>query len=74
MNCYLKKNYYAINASNNCNIEIYNEHSNSKGKDWSIHIDNSDYDSILYGDIQYLHQLQNYIYDACGLDIEYKIN
>lgn len=38
--------------------------SNTIGKDYNIHIDNCDMDTIRISDIQYLHQLQNEIYDA----------
>ena len=50
------------------NINGYNirigTYSNSIGKDFSIHIDNRDCDTILRADMQYLHQLQNHIYSA----------
>ena len=38
---------------------VVKSHSNTIGRDWSVHIDNDDADSVADVDIQYLHQLQN---------------
>ena len=38
---------------------VVKNHSNTIGRDWSVHIDNDDADSVADVDIQYLHQLQN---------------
>ena len=48
---------------NNYPIRI-TKFSNTIDKDYNIHIDNCDMDTIRISDIQYLHQLQNEIYDA----------
>lgn len=44
--------------------------SNTIDRDYSVHIDNRDYDTILEADIQYLHQLQNAIYFATKHELE----
>lgn len=38
---------------------VVKNYSNTIGRDWSVHIDNDDADSVADVDIQYLHQLQN---------------
>ena len=38
--------------------------SNMIDRDWYIHIDNEDMESIASGDIQYVHQFQNKLNDA----------
>lgn len=53
---------------NGYRIDI-NKCSNTLGKDYGIHIDNLSCDSVLSGDIQYLHQLQNAIFDAAGEEL-----
>ena len=58
----IKREYYRLRLNGFC-IDI-NKWSNTLGRDYGIHIDNLCCDSVLSGDIQYLHQLQNYIYDA----------
>src|SRR5574344_1784094 len=57
-----KDERYRLRLNGFC-IDI-NKYSNTLGRDYGIHIDNLCCDSILSGDIQYLHQLQNYIYDS----------
>lgn len=57
-----KDKRYRLRLNGFC-IDI-NKWSNTLGRDYGIHIDNLCCDSVLSGDIQYLHQLQNYIYDA----------
>lgn len=52
-----------IKNINGYNIRI-GTYSNSIDKDFSIHIDNRDCDTILRADMQYLHQLQNHIYST----------
>lgn len=50
-----------------------NTYSNTIGRDWTVHIDNGDCDTILSADIQYVHQLQNAVYFAIGKEIEIKL-
>ena len=66
----IKRKYYRLRLKGFC-IDI-NEWSNTLGRDYGIHIDNLLCDSVLSGDIQYLHQLQNYIYDATGEELDVK--
>lgn len=49
-----------------------NDLSNTKDRDYSVHIDNRDYETILGADIQYLHQLQNAIYFATKHELDAK--
>lgn len=58
----INREYYRLRLNGFC-IDI-NRYSNTLGRDYSVHIDNLCCDSVLHGDIQYLHQLQNYIYDS----------
>lgn len=57
---------------NGCPVTI-GTYSNMADRDWSIHIDNKDYETIFSGDIQYIHQLQNAIYFATNAELEIKI-
>ena len=50
---------------NNCFLRI-GKYSNTLGRDYNTHIDNQNRDSISCTDIQYLHQLQNAVFDATG--------
>lgn len=59
----ISKEGFYMYLPNGFRIDI-NKYSNTLGRDYGIHIDNSCCDSVLSGDIQYLHQLQNYIYDS----------
>jgi hypothetical protein len=63
-----EKEFY-IYMPNGFRLDI-NSYSNTLGRDYYIHIDNLCCDSILSGDIQYLNQLQNYIYDATKQELE----
>ena len=65
-----RKGFYMY-LPNGFRIDI-NKYSNTIGRDYGIHIDNLSCDSVLRGDIQYLHQLQNYIYDATGEELDVK--
>lgn len=64
----IKREYYRLRLNGFC-IDI-NKYSNTLGRDYGIHIDNSCCDSVLRGDIQYLHQLQNYIYDSTKQELD----
>lgn len=44
--------------------------SNTKGKNWSCHIDNEDFESVVNCDIEYLHQLQQIVRIATGKELE----
>lgn len=57
---------------NSCHIIIDN-HSNSVGRNWHCHIDNSDCDSIGSFDFQYVHEFQNGIRLITGKDMEVKL-
>lgn len=46
--------------------------SNTKDRDYYVHIDNRLYETILGADIQYLHQLQNAIYFAIRHELDVK--
>ena len=56
---------------NNYFIRI-GKYSNTLGRDYNIHIDNQNRDSVSCTDIQYLHQLQNAIFDATGEELDIK--
>ena len=64
----IKREYYRLRLNGFC-IDI-NRYSNTLGRDYSVHIDNLCCDSVLSGDIQYLHQLQNYIYDSTKQELD----
>ena len=63
--------YYYNICVNNYFIRI-SKYSNTLGRYYNIHIDNQVHDSIYSCDIQYLHQLQNAIYDATGEELDVK--
>ena len=67
----IAKEEFYMYLPNGFRIDI-NKYSNTLGRDYGIHIDNLSCDSVLSGDIQYLHQLQNYIYDATGEELDVK--
>lgn len=50
-----------------------NRFSNSIGRDWHCHIENSDCDSIGSFDFQYVHEFQNGIRLITGKDMEVKL-
>lgn len=64
----INRKYYRLRLNGFC-IDI-NKYSNTLGRDYGIHIDNLCCDSVLSGDIQYLHQLQNYIYDSTHQELD----
>ena len=68
LNDITKERYYRLRINGFC-IDI-NKYSNTLGRDYGIHIDNLCCDSVLSGDIQYLHQLQNYIYDSTKQELD----
>lgn len=57
---------------NSCHIIIDN-HSNSVGRYWHCHIDNSDCDSIGSFDFQYVHEFQNGIRLITKQDMDIKL-
>ena len=63
-----KDKRYRLRLNGFC-IDI-NKYSNTFGRDYSVHIDNLCCNSVLSGDIQYLHQLQNYIYDSTKQELD----
>ena len=63
-----KEKYYRLRLKGNY-IDI-NEWSNTLGRDYGIHIYNLSCDSVLRADIQYVHQLQNYIFDSTGEELD----
>lgn len=64
----INREYYRLHLNGFC-IDI-NKYSNTFGRDYSVHIDNLCCNSVLGGDIQYIHQLQNYIYDATKQELD----
>lgn len=52
--------------SKNRRLQI-SKFSNTVGRDWSLHIDNEDFETIGSGDFQYVHQLQILIWGS-GID------
>ena len=64
----LNEYYYKLILNGFC-IDI-NKYSNTLGRDYGVHIDNLCCDSVLSGDIQYLHQIQNYIYDSTHQELD----
>ena len=65
----ISKEGFYMYLPNGFRIDI-NAYSNTLGRDYGIHIDNLLCESVLSGDIQYLHQLQNYIYDATKQELD----
>ena len=63
-----KDKYYRLRLNGFC-IDI-NKWSNTVGRDYGMHIDNLSCDSVLSADIQYLHQLQNCVFDATGKELD----
>ena len=63
-----KEGFYMY-LPNGFRIDI-NKYSNTIGRDYGILIENLCCDSVLSGDIQYLHQLQNYIYDSTKQELD----
>jgi len=61
---------YEYNICINNHFIRINEYTNTLGKDYNIHVDNIVHDSCYSTDIQYLHQLQNAIYDATGEELD----
>lgn len=64
----INRKYYRLRL-NGFRVDI-NKYSNTLGRDYGIHIDNLCCDSVLSGDIQYLNQLQNYIYDSTHQELD----
>lgn len=64
----IHRKYYRLRLNGFC-IDI-NKYSNTLGRNYGIHIDNLCCDSVLSGDIQYLNQLQNYIYDSTKQELD----
>ena len=48
--------------------------SNSECKYWHCHIDNSKYESVGGGDLQYVHELQNLIRVITGKELDFKFS
>ncbi len=53
--------YYEMYIPNKGDIVI---RSDSTSKKWSVHIDNTDFDTIAYRQVEYVHELQNFVYDV----------
>ena len=60
---------YEYNLCANNHFIRIGKYSNTLGRDYNIHIDNQNRDSVSCTDIQYLHQLQNAIFDATGEEL-----
>lgn len=63
---------YEYNLCVNNHFIRIGKYSNTLGRDYNIHIDNQNRDSVSCTDIQYLHQLQNAIFDATGEELDVK--
>ena len=50
-------------------MTYWGKHSNSQGRDWSIHIDNPDYETLGGMDVAYLHELETVVYIATGEEL-----
>ncbi len=50
-------------------ITYWGEERNSKGKEWSVHIDNEDCVGIGGMDVQYLHELENFVFLCTGEEL-----
>lgn len=48
-------------------IELSLETSNTDGREWGLSIIDANNETILMADIQYLHQLQNHLFNATGV-------
>lgn len=51
---------------------IVREYANYNGRDWTVHIDNSDMDTVARVDIHYMHQLQN-VFNLMDIDYNFKL-
>lgn len=60
---------YEYNLCANNHFIRIGKYSNTLGRDYNIHIDNQNRDSVSCTDIQYLHQLQNAVFDATGEEL-----
>lgn len=56
-------NWFSITVKNS-------EYTNSIGRSWSFHADNSHFESVGSGEFEYIHQLQNAIKSICGVGLE----
>ena len=43
--------------------------SNTEGKEYSIHIDNLDHDTITHSDVGTVNELQHIIYDSLNINL-----
>lgn len=60
---------YEYNLCANNHFIRIGKYSNTLCRDYNIHIDNQNRDSVSCTDIQYLHQLQNAVFDATGEEL-----
>ena len=50
-------------------IRVMRGYSNHLNRDWSVHIDNYDFDTLGAADVAYLHQLENIVYLCTGKEL-----
>lgn len=68
---YQTLNWFSIDGEE-YHVSLRSGLSNHPDRNWSISIDNKDFDTIASCDIQYLHQLQN-ILTLAGIDFNIKL-
>ena len=56
---------WVLNVNNNI-IELSSETSNTEGREWGMTITDENGEIVCMADIQYLHQLQNHLFNATG--------
>lgn len=67
----IKKPFFKLWLCDKYPIEItyWGEETNSKGKEWVVHVDNPDCSSIGGVDVQYLHELESFVYLCTGEEL-----
>lgn len=50
-------------------VTCWGQLPNSRDRDWSVRVDNSDNDGLGSGDVAYLHELENIIYQCTGIEL-----
>lgn len=73
LKCGFTENNKVFEWDNEFHTHVEFELSNSIGRDWGVHIDNCDFQTVGVGDVQFLHQLQNIYFCATGKELEVKL-
>lgn len=50
-------------------VTYWGDETNSKGKEWVVHVDNPDCSSIGGVEVQYLHELESFVYLCTGEEL-----